>query len=126
MPAARGDRFNPGNQVIDFRRAAVQLYDQQSFHVQGITGMHEVLSCMDRRLVHHFHTPGDNTGGDDVGHAFAALLAGRKAEQDGARGRSLAQQPDRYLGYDPQQPFGASHDPEQVVACHVRVRASEP
>ena len=87
---AVGDRLDPLDQVVDLDRRAVEFDDQQRLAFERIAGMDEILGRVDRRTVHHLHAAGNDAGADDVGDALAALLAGRKADQQRARRLRLA------------------------------------
>ena len=108
-----GDLFD---QVIDLGDRTVELDDQNGVDVERIARMDEFLDRMDRRLVHHLHAAGDDAGGDDAADAGAGFFDGGKADQHGAGAFGLAQNPHRDLGDDAEQPLGADHDAEQIVA----------
>jgi hypothetical protein len=73
------------DQMVDLDAGTIELDDQQRLDIERIAGMDEIFGRVDRRAVHHLHAAGNDAGADDVGDALAALLAGRKADQQGAR-----------------------------------------
>jgi hypothetical protein len=78
-------RLHSRYQIVDLRRRAVEFHDQQRLDIERIAGVDKILGRVDRRAVHHLHAAGDNAGADDVGDTLAALLAGRKPDQQRAR-----------------------------------------
>ena len=112
--------------MIDLGLRTVELDDQQRLDVERIPGVHELLDCMDRRTVHHFHAPGNYPGADDSADAGAGMLGRREAHQHGTRTFRLPEDAHGDLGDDAEQSLGAGDDTEQVVAAGVEVLAAEP
>ena len=81
---------------------------------------------MDRRRVHHLHAGGRDAGRDDRRDARARGFHGVEPDQQRARRLRPPQDPHRDLGDDPEQPFGADDETEQIVAAAVEVLAAEP
>ena len=76
--------------------------------------------------VHHFHAARNDAGRDDVGHALPGILAGRKADQHGARRLGLLQDAHGHFGDDAEQALRAGHQAQQVIALAVEMLAAEP
>ena len=98
-----GDLLDALQQMVDLRRRAVELDNQQSFDIERIAGMHEFLGGMYRRTIHHLHAAGNDARADDLGHAFAAVFGGGKADDRRACGLRAFEDAHGHLGDDPKQ-----------------------
>ncbi len=123
--AAKRDLLDARDQFIDFDAGAIELDDQQRLDVERIAGVDERLGGVDRGLVHHLHAARNDSGTDDLGHAFAGGLDLRKADHQRARGLRLLQNPHRDLGDDAEQAFRPRDDAHQVVAARLRRLAAD-
>ena len=124
-PARCRDRLDTLDQMIDLGLRAVDLDDQQGFHIERIAGVDEFLDRVDRRPVHHLHAARDDAGADNPADAFAGVLRRRKADQHRAGAFGLLEDPHRDLGDDAEQALGSGDDAEQVVAAGIEMLAAD-
>ena len=124
-PPLAGEGLDPPNQVLDLGLRPVELDDQERLDIERVAGVDEFLGGADRGPVHHLQAARDDAGGDDPGDAVARRLVRGKADEHGPGGLRCLEDAHRDLGDDAQQPFGAGHQAQEVVAPGVQMLAAE-
>ena len=102
--------------VGHFFRRAIAFAQQNGFGCQVVTRMHKAFDRDGRDLVHHFQTRWNNPRSDDRAHRRASCLDACKRGHCDLRELRLRRELHGHFGHDSEQPFGADHEREQVVA----------
>ncbi len=100
--------------------SAVQFAQQDRLGIARITRVHEILSRLDRKLVHHLQSGGDDAGRDDGADRLARLHHIVKCGEHDLGAFRYGQQFDGDFDDHAQHALGASHQREQVIAGRVQ------
>src|SRR5262249_47403991 len=112
--------------MIDLCARTVDLDDQQRVDVEGVAGVDELLSCVNRRAIHHLHAGGNDASADDLAHALPGILGRGKADEYRARAIRLLEDANDDLGNDAEQTLRTGDDAEKIKAARLeRLAAHE-
>ena len=103
----------------------VRFAEQNRLRIQVVTRMQKFFDRMNGDFVHHFHSCGDNPGGNHVGNGIACFLDIVKGRHDELRFFRYRNQFYGNFGYDTEHAFTAGHQCQQIKSCTVECIAAD-
>ena len=120
------NRLDPPDQRIDLDLRTVKLDDQQRSRLTRITGVGEILRCLNGKAVHHFHTGRDNACGDDIADRRTRIASVLESDKKRPRRRRLLKDPERYLADHAEKSLGPGHYAHKVIIAGIQMLAAKP
>ena len=100
--------------VLDLHGDAVELDEEDRARASGVAGVDRAPRRPEGQAVHHLHRGRSDPGGDDPRDRGAGRVHSGEAGEQRAYGLRRAEEHARDRRRDPERPFGADDDPDQV------------